>query len=486
LSEPKIRLLLVEDSSGDAELVTEMLNTAGGPGFDIKHVVRLADGLKLVEQNGVDAVLLDLHLPDSFGMDTFHTMRAAAPDVPTVVLTGSADQTLGVEAVRAGAQDYLVKGKIDAELLARAVRYAVERKRAETELRASEERYQSLVEIALAATGEHNIEGLSYAGMISHHPQMLANLAVVRKVADARVPVLIHGESGTGKELVARALHDSGNRRDKPFVVINCAAIPETLLEAELFGIQKGTATGVDARVGKFELANGGTAFLDEIGDMDPVLQAKLLRFLQDGLVERVGGGKPTRVDVRLVAATNQDLDEFIRVGKFRKDLFYRLNAVELTLPPLRGRASDIRDFIHFFIGRANREFSKDVKGVSVPAMERLVAHEWPGNIRQLEHVIERAVLVADSDAVELKDLPDDLHASASIAKEIKTGRIRTARKAVQHAVSDEVERRLVLECLEQSQWNVAEAARSAGYSRVHLYRLMRKYNIGRPEKSVS
>jgi len=461
-----------------------MLGRPARQDFEIEHSVRLADGLRLLAQDRHDVVLLDLNLPDSAGLDTFRAVHLAAPDVPTVVLTGSRDEGLGVEAVRAGAQDYLVKGRIDAALLSRALRYAIERKRSEAALRASEERYQSLVEIALAATADHGIDGLVYAGMISHHPQMLANLAVVRKVADARVPVLVHGESGTGKELVARSLHDSGRRRDKPFVVINCAAIPETLLEAELFGIQRGTATGVDARPGKFELADGGTAFLDEIGDMDPVLQAKLLRFLQDGRVERVGGGKPTQVDVRLVAATNQNLPELIRLGKFRTDLYYRLNAVELTLPPLRGRSGDIRDFVHFFIARCNEEFGRNIKGISEPTMDRLVAYGWPGNIRQLKNVIERAVLVAESDALEVKDLPGDLHDVTPVGKEFRSGRIRTARKAVQHAVSDAVERRMVLDCLRKTGWNVAEAARTAGYSRVHLYRLMRKYGIERPDKT--
>ena len=479
-----IRLLLVEDNPGDAELVTDMLELAGPGGFTIARATRLAEGLEQISRGDVDVVLEDLGLPDSSGLDTFHAAHAAAPDLPIVVLTGSENPELGLAAVRAGAQDYLVKGQTGADLLARALRYAIERKRTELALRASEERYRGLVEVALAASAEHAIDGLLYGGMISRHPQMMQSLAVVRKVADARVPVLVRGESGVGKELVARALHDSSHRRDKPFAVINCAAMPEALLEAELFGIQKGTATGVAGRTGKLELADGGTVFLDEVGDMDPVLQAKLLRFLQDGVVERVGGGHPVEVDVRVVAATNQNLEELIQQGKFRKDLYYRLNAVELTLPPLRGRAVDIRDFVYYFIDRCNQESKRDIRSVSAPALERLIAYDWPGNVRQLQHVVQRAVLMADADTVELKDLPAELQAVLPADREAHTGYVRTARKAAEDKVSSDVERKMVLDCLERADWSVAEAARLAGYSRVHMHRLMRKHDIRRPPRT--
>ena len=481
----RIRLLLIEDNPGDAELVREMLAQAAPGVFEITQVTRLVQGLELMAQGETDVMLLDLVLPDSTGLDSFHALHSAAVDKPIVVFTGSHGDESGIQAVRAGAQDFLVKGQTDADLLARALRYAVERKKAALALRASEERYQGLVEMALAAAGEKRIEGLVYEGMISRHPQMLQALASVRKVADARVPVLVCGESGTGKELVAKALHESGCRRGGPFVVINCAAITETLLEAELFGVRKGTATGVEGRTGKFESADGGTIFLDEIGDMDPALQAKLLRFLQDGVVERVGGGPQRKVDVRVVAATNQDLEGLIQQGRFREDLYYRLNTVVLELPPLRGRTLDIRDFVQYFISKVNREHHRNIEGVSPAVMKRLVAYDWPGNIRELQHAIERAILMAEGNAIELTDLPAELQQlEPAGGTAVRSGCIRAARQSIQKAVATDVEKTMVLDCLEKAGWNVARAARAAGYSRVHLHRLMKKHGIVRPERS--
>jgi transcriptional regulator with PAS, ATPase and Fis domain len=388
-----------------------------------------------------------------------------------------------LQAVRDGAQDYLVKGQIDANLLARSLRYAVERKRAELALRASEERYRGLVEVGLAATREQQTEGLVFHGMVSRHPQFLQNLAIVRKVADARVPVLVRGESGTGKELIARALHDSSRRRDKPLVVINCAAVPETLLEAELFGIQKGVATGVAERPGKLLLADTGTAFLDEVGDMPITLQTKLLRFLQDGLLQPVGGRCPLKTDVRVVAATNKDIEQMLEQGTFRKDLYYRLNTIELTMPPLRGRPLDIRDFTYFFIEHSNQECGRSVTGISGAALGRLVAYDWPGNVRQLQNVVARAVLMTDGDTIELTDLPEELRPAGSTPL---PGPVKTVKKAARDAASSDVEKRMIVACLEQADWNVAAAARLAGYSRVHLHRLMAKYGIQRPQKRPS
>jgi len=350
-------------------------------------------------------------------------------------------------------------------------------------LRASEERYEALVDVGQQAAGRQRIEGLEYSGMVSRHPQMLQCLAIVRRVASARVPVLIRGESGTGKELIARALHRSGNRREKPFVVVNCAAVPETLLEAELFGIQKGVATGVVERAGRFETANGGTVFLDEVGDMEPGLQAKLLRFLEDEVVERVGGGRPLKVDVRIVAATNQNLEQRIASGAFRRDLLYRLNTVELLLPRLAGRVADIRDFVFYFITRSNKQSGRNIKGISLQAMHQLMNYSWPGNVRQLEHVIARAVLMAGSDIVELSDLPMELQQAEPSDVEAQPGNIRLARAALQQKVESEVEKQMVLDCLETTSWCVTKAAKIAGYSRFHLHRLMRKYGITRPAK---
>lgn len=482
MPESPVRLLLVEDNPGDADLVREMLDSTKEAKFELSHAGRLADGLSLIAGRGHDVVLLDLGLPDSSGLETFYGLHAAVPWIPVVVLTGSTDWETGIQAVAAGAQDFLVKGTVDGNTLVRRIRYALERKRAERTTADIRERGREMTELVISASRERTLPGLVYDGMVSCSPQMLANLGVVRKVADTNVPVLIRGESGTGKELVARALHHSGRRSAMPFIVVNCAAVPEALLEAELFGIHKGIATGVAERKGKFEAANGGTLFLDEIGDMSPALQAKLLRVLQDSLVERVGGHSSVKVDVRVVAATNQDLHKRILDGVFRKDLYYRLNAVELVLPPLRGRADDVRDLTSYFIRKFNAEFERALTGADPEVIRHLIAHDWPGNIRQLEHVIKRAVVVAEGNTIRLQDLPEEFKTAVADNHGESAGPLRQARSAIEAEVGADVERRLLLEYMQKANWNATEAARLAGYSRMHIYRLLRKHGITRPE----
>ncbi len=334
-----------------------------------------------------------------------------------------------------------------------------------------------VVNVALIAPGEE-IANLRFTGVVGRSPAMRRSLEILARSANSNLPVLIRGESGTGKELVARALHNSGPRRDHPFIAINCAAVPEGLLEAEFFGVEKGAATGVVARKGKFELANGGTVFLDEIGDMSPGLQAKLLRVLQEKELERIGGNRPIKVDIRLVAATNQNLEKLIAEGKFRQDLYYRLNGVEIVLPPLRERKEDILDFVRYFIQLFNQETNRQIKGVSEKVMECFLAYDWPGNVRQLQNVIQRAVVLAEDDEIELKDLPAELQVFAqSLKKEVKGG-LRSTRREAQIRAAAEVERAALLECLKRAGGNVSQAAKLAGYSRAQFYRLLKKHNI--------
>jgi two-component system response regulator AtoC len=322
------------------------------------------------------------------------------------------------------------------------------------------------------------IPGLQYRGLVGASAAMLKNLSIVSQVASTPVPVLVRGESGTGKELIAWALHESGARRDRPFVAVNCAAVPEALLEAEFFGIEKGTATGVSKHKGKFEAAHEGTVFLDEVGDMSPALQAKLLRVLQEKTFERVGGEKPIAVDVRVVAATNMNLDELVGQGRFRKDLLYRLNAVEILLPPLRERREDIPALVQYFIVRSNHEFGRNVLRADDGAMALFLGYQWPGNIRQLQHVVERAVVLARKQTLETNDLPLELTQLAA-----RNARTREpVPKARRQAVS-EAERTMVLECLQDTEGNVTKAAELAGYSRVQFHRLMRKHGISRNGK---
>jgi transcriptional regulator with AAA-type ATPase domain/tetratricopeptide (TPR) repeat protein len=272
-----------------------------------------------------------------------------------------------------------------------------------------------LSELAMSAVEERpGLAGLRYQGVVSRNPRMVDVLATVCDVASKSVPVLIRGESGTGKELIARALHDSGARAGKPFVAANCAVVPENLLEAELFGSEEDAATGVAARKGKFEMADGGTAFLDEVGDMSPVLQTKLLRVLQEKTFERVGGRVPVSVDVRIVAATSLPIGEPLAQRKLREDLCCRLNTVELLLPSLNERPEDIADLVRHFVRRSNQEFRRNVADVSPEVMSRLTTHRWLGNVRELEQVVERTVLLARGDTIQLDDLPPNLQSQPS------------------------------------------------------------------------
>jgi transcriptional regulator with GAF, ATPase, and Fis domain/Tfp pilus assembly protein PilF len=326
-----------------------------------------------------------------------------------------------------------------------------------------------------------DLAGLRYRGVPGKDPNMVKVLAMVCRVAGTNVPVLIRGESGTGKELIARALHESGPRAAKPFVPVNCAALPEQLLEAEFFGVEKGAATGVAARKGKFEQADGGTVFLDEIGDMSPLLQAKLLRVLQDKVVERVGGRQPTEVDVRIVAATNRDVCELVAEGRFRQDLYYRLNGVELELPALRERRGDIPELVQHYITVSNQEFGRRVTGATPEVIRRFVEYPWPGNIRELQHVIERAVILAAGDTLGPADLPAVLAGLAAPSGPAAPADLRTTRRLVKEEAGAGVERAAILDCLEKTGWKVGEAAKLAGYSRAQFYRLLGKHGIERP-----
>jgi DNA-binding NtrC family response regulator/Tfp pilus assembly protein PilF len=297
---------------------------------------------------------------------------------------------------------------------------------------------------------------------------------VLRQVAPTRACVLLRGESGTGKEVIARTLHRLSDRSGKPFVAINCAAIPETLLESELFGIEKGTATGVSERKGKFEQAQGGTVFLDEVGDMSLMLQAKLLRVLQEKQFERVGGRKPVDVDIRIIAATNKDLEQAIRDGKFREDLFYRLNVVSVGLPPLRERRDDIVSLARHFLDKYTREYRRPVKGISDQAQAMLVGHSWPGNVRELENAIERAVLLARGGTITGPDLPPALPRTAEPVQDYRQAKTQAQTKA------GEGEREFLLQMLTKHDWNISRTATAMNIARRHLYRLMKKHGIER------
>jgi DNA-binding NtrC family response regulator/tetratricopeptide (TPR) repeat protein len=331
---------------------------------------------------------------------------------------------------------------------------------------------------AIEAGRAAQIPGLRYRGVVGRNREVLDTLALIPRVAGTSVPVLIRGESGTGKELIARALHESGSRSEGPFVAVNCAAVPEALLEAEFFGVEKGAATGVAARRGKFEQAHTGTIFLDEVGDMSLGLQARLLRVIEDKAITHVGGTVATLVDVRVVAATNMDLDLREGQGLFRRDLLYRLNTVQLTLPPLRRRRDDIPALTSYFITRTNHEYNRNVRRAGTEVLALFAKYHWPGNIRQLQHAVERAVILASGDTLEIADLPPELRPARPAEAEQPVPVTRSERRK---AAAD-AEHAMLLEALSKANGYVPKAAELAGYSRAHFYRLLRKHHISPPD----
>ncbi len=325
---------------------------------------------------------------------------------------------------------------------------------------------------AIAADSTAEIPGLRFRGVIGRNRDVRELLSLVARVASAPVPVLIRGESGSGKELIARALHESSPRADHPFVTVNCAAVPESLLEAEFFGVEKGAATGVVARPGKFEQAGKGTIFLDEIGDMSPALQAKLLRVIEDKAITRVGGAQETQMQARVIAATNMDLDLRERQGLFRRDLLYRLNTVQLMLPPLRRRQEDIPLLTKYFIARAAQEYSRPVRCASDEALSLFAEFDWPGNIRQLQHVVERAVILSTGDTLCVADLPPEFRQTGSSASSSKSLRSRVRGR------TDEFERALLIDALKRAKGNTSEAMKLTGLGERQFYRLLRKHHL--------
>jgi two-component system nitrogen regulation response regulator GlnG len=337
-----------------------------------------ADGLAAVGRDRPDAIILDINLAGESGLDTFRTIHELDPKVPVIFITGHGTADTAIEAMRLGAFEYLLK-PLELDQLTDLVDRAFEISR--------------LMRVPATIPDEGGVAGPSDA-LVGNSPAMQAVYKAIGRVAPQDVTVLVLGESGTGKELVARALYSYSKRADKPFLAINCAAIPETLLESELFGHEKGAFTGADRRrIGKFEQANGGTLFLDEIGDMTPLTQAKVLRVLQGQEFERVGGSQPVRADVRVIAATHRDLEKMVAEGTFRGDLYYRLNVFTIRIPALRERGDDLPLLADHFVRRFGRELGKDVRGVSPEAMDVLRKYPWPGNVRELQSVIKQALL---------------------------------------------------------------------------------------------
>ena len=407
-------------------------------------------GLRLLHENSVDLVLTDLKLPGMSGVEFLHAAREYNATLPVVVMTAFGSVETAVEAMKAGASDYVLKPFSLAEM-----RMVV---RKELDVRNLREENRSLRE----ALGQR----YSHPNIVARSPKMQEVLSTVERVAPSNTTVLLGGESGVGKDLIARAIHEKSRRARGPFVKINSTAIPENLLESELFGYERGAFTGaVASKPGKFELADKGTLFLDEIGDVPPATQVKLLRVLQEREFERLGGTKTVKVDVRLIAATNRDLREALEQGTFREDLYYRLNVVPIEIAPLRERKEDIPDLVQLFVARFAAESGREFSGVSPRAMQMLTAHYWPGNVRELQNVMERACALAKGPVLDA----DDIHLEVRAAKP-SSGDIPFLPEGL---TLEEYENDLVRQALHRAHGNKSQAARLLGLTRNALrYRL--------------
>ena len=456
-------VLVVDDEEGVRDSIRLILE-------DDCDIVEARDGERAIEilrSREIDVVMLDQRMPGESGITILPRIHALDPTIVVILATAVRDVRTAVEAMRLGAYDYLVK-PFDAADIQSLVQSALEKR--------ALERPGLRVRSTLAGGGGEASER-TFHGMVGRHPEMARIYQVIAQIAETPTTVLITGESGTGKELVARAIHQCSARAGHSFVAVNVAAIPESLVESELFGHEKGAFTGAHARkLGKFELAHGGTIFLDEIGSLRLDLQAKLLRALQEREIERLGGLRPTPIDVRVVAATNVNLRQAVRDHAFREDLYYRLHVVPVHVPPLRERREDLPFLIEHFVRKVARECHRQVDGVSAGALEVLTRYDWPGNVRELENVIHRAVVLASGPVVMLRDVPLDvvMPETASQLAEDTGVPLREA--------CDQFERQYVLGVLERVHWNVSRAARLLGVHRNTVLTKLSAWGLHRPD----
>jgi len=459
------QVLIVDDEPNLRKILSAQLTRDG---YDVLTAEDGEQGLALLGEHHIDLVITDLKMPKVDGMTLLKRALVDEPELPVVLITAHGSIDTAVEALKSGAFDFVTK-PFDKDEVRQIVAKALKTR----ELRGAD------------ATATPTARAARF-GIIGTSQSITDLYAILERVADTPTTVLITGESGTGKELVARALHEHSSRKGKPFIKVNCAAIPKELIESELFGYERGAFTGaVTSKPGRFELANGGTLFLDEIGEIPIEMQVKLLRALQESEFERVGGIKTIRVDVRLVAATNRELKKLIAAGTFREDLFYRLNVVPIHLPALRERTGDIPLLVEHFLARFNERLRKKVEGVESEAMEQLVEYPWPGNIRELENVVERAVLFCDTQKLRAADLPPEIRGIPAMANvPLPEADLQTAlagegglKEHVKVAMS-RLEKELVSRALQQTNGNVTHAARLLKISRKGLQLKMKELGL--------
>jgi DNA-binding NtrC family response regulator len=451
-------ILVIDDVLSVRQSLQEIL---GAEGYEVETAADGESGLQRVKDQPFDLVLTDLALPGLGGMDILKYLVRHQPECSCIIITGYGTIQNSVAAMRLGAFDYLCK-PVDPQELRLVVSRALEHRRLKREnLQLKKQLHKRY----------------GFANIVGNSDAITQVFELIKKVADTDSTVLVLGESGTGKELINRAIHYNSLRREGPLIPVNCAAIPEELLESELFGHERGAFThAVRTRIGRFEQASGGTIFLDEIADMSPSLQVKILRVLQDRSFERIGGVKTIKVDIRVIAATNQDLEEMVRRGRFREDLYYRLNVIPIRVPPLRERVADIPLLVQHFLHEFSRKKKKPNKRLCPEAMDLLLSYSWPGNIRELENLMERMVILSEGDEIQVSELPERFRSKPAAAtaksQEIPDQGIHLT------AAVQEFERDLILKALDKSNWVKSRAAQLLNLNRTTLLEKMKKQNI--------
>ncbi len=461
-------LLVVDDSPAVLNGIAEILQSNG---YTVDTAPDGALAIDKINDRFYDIILTDLAMPRKDGMEVLRYITENSPESMCIIITGYGTIKNAVEAIRLGAFDYLTKPVKSEEIqvvIERALDYRNLKRENTTLKKQLTNRY-------------------AYENIVGDSENICEVFRLIDKVAQTDSTVLIMGESGTGKELIAHAIHYQSDRRDKPFIPVNCGAIPEELLESELFGHEKGAFThAIRTRIGRFELAHNGSIFLDEIGDMSPNLQVKILRTLQGHQFERIGGTKTIKTDIRVIAATNKNLEEAVEAGRFREDLYYRLNVIPIHVPPLRERAGDIPILVHHFLEKFNKSKKKNIKSISKEVMQCFMSYEWPGNVRELENMIERLIILANDDKITIRDLPERLqaHRKKDTAQPQQHNALPEEGLYL-HAAVNEFEKNLILQALDRAGWVKNKAAQLLNLNRTTLIEKMKKQKLMKPANSM-
>jgi len=450
------KILIVDDELNMRLVLSAMLKKEG---FEISSASNGREALQILQSNKIDVVITDLKMPDIDGMKLLTIISERYPEIPVIMITAHGTIATAVEALKKGAFDYITK-PFDLDDLKNIISKAI--------------KTRTLKENELSLPPAE----IERIGIIGVSPKTLDIFDAIKRVAPTTTTVMITGETGTGKELVAEAIHRNSPRKNNPLIKLNCAAIAATLMESELFGYEKGAYTGAAiTKPGKFELAHKGTLFLDEVAEIPREMQVKLLRVIQEQEFERVGGLRTIKVDVRIIAATNQNLARQVQTGNFREDLYYRLNVFPIDIPPLRARKEDILPLVDYFLEKFNRKLERLVK-MDDDVREMLLRYEWPGNIRELENLVERMMLLAKDNRITLREIPDEFRASLDDISMVPADDNKKPFKEYMRDQVENVEKQIIVKCLDDTGWNVTNAAKKMGLSRKGLQLKMIKYNM--------